>query len=77
MEPDDRMLQEHRAASLLLRGRSLCNYAIDGDGSRGRGAALRAIALGLMVLALANPSFTREDRDPIPSVVAVIVVLIY
>ena len=39
MEPDDRMLQEHRAASLLLRGRSLCNYAIDGDGSRGRGAA--------------------------------------
>ncbi len=26
-----------------------------------------------MVLALANPSFTREDRDPIPSVAAVIV----
>jgi hypothetical protein len=34
---------------------------------------LRALALGLMVLALANPSFTREDRDPIPSVAAVIV----
>jgi hypothetical protein len=41
--------------------------------ARSRGAVLRAIALGLMVLALANPSFTREDRDPIPSVVAVIV----
>jgi hypothetical protein len=41
--------------------------------ARSRGAALRALALGLMVLALANPSFTREDRDPIPSVAAVIV----
>jgi hypothetical protein len=40
---------------------------------RSRGAAMRALALGLMVLALANPSFTREDRDPIPSVAAVIV----
>jgi len=38
-----------------------------------RGAVLRAIALALMVLALANPSLTREDRDPIPSVAAVIV----
>jgi hypothetical protein len=41
--------------------------------ARSRGSALRALALGLMVLALANPSFTREDRDPIPSVAAVIV----
>jgi hypothetical protein len=41
--------------------------------TRSRGALLRAIALALMVLALANPSLTREDRDPIPSVVAVIV----
>ncbi len=41
--------------------------------ARSRGAAMRALALGLMVLALANPSLTREDRDPIPSVVAVIV----
>ena len=41
--------------------------------ARSRGAVVRAIALALMVLALANPSFTREDRDPIPSVVAVIV----
>jgi len=41
--------------------------------ARSRGAWLRALALALMVLALANPSFTREDRDPIPSVAAVIV----
>ncbi|HZT26667.1 MAG TPA: hypothetical protein VFA57_13280 [Pseudolabrys sp.] len=41
--------------------------------SRGRGAAMRATALALFVLTLANPSLTREDRDPIPSVAAVIV----
>jgi len=41
--------------------------------ARGRGAFVRAIALGLMVLALANPSFTREDREPIPSVAAVVI----
>ena len=41
--------------------------------ARSRGALVRAVALALMVLALANPSLTREDRDPIPSVVAVIV----
>ena len=41
--------------------------------ARSRGAVIRAIALALMVLALANPSLTREDRDPIPSVAAVII----
>ena len=41
--------------------------------ARSRGALVRAIAMALMVLALANPSLTREDRDPIPSVAAVIV----
>ncbi len=41
--------------------------------ARSRGALMRATALALMVLALANPSLTREDRDPIPSVAAVIV----
>ena len=40
---------------------------------RSRGAAVRALAMAMMVLALANPSFTREDREPIPSVAAVIV----
>jgi hypothetical protein len=41
--------------------------------ARSRGALLRAVALALLVLALANPSLTREDRDPIPSVAAVII----
>ena len=41
--------------------------------SRSRGATIRAMALALLVLALANPSFTREDRDPIPSVAAIII----
>jgi hypothetical protein len=41
--------------------------------SRSRGALWRAAALGLMTLALANPSFTREDRDPLTSVAVVVV----
>jgi hypothetical protein len=41
--------------------------------SRSRGAWVRVIALALFVLALANPSITREDRDPLTSVVAVVV----
>ena len=41
--------------------------------SRSRGATIRAVALGLIVLALANPSFTREDRDPLSSVAVVVV----
>jgi hypothetical protein len=40
---------------------------------RTRGALVRAIALALFVLALANPSFTREDRDPLTSVAVVVV----
>jgi hypothetical protein len=41
--------------------------------TRSRGAPIRAVALALLVLALANPSFTQEDREPIPSVVAVVI----
>ena len=41
--------------------------------SRPRGAAIRVAALALLALALANPSFTREDREPLSSVAAVIV----
>jgi hypothetical protein len=37
-----------------------------------RGAALRAGALALLLAALANPQLRREDREPIPSVVAVV-----
>ncbi len=38
-----------------------------------RGAGVRSLALALMVLALANPSFTREDREPLSSVAVVVV----
>jgi hypothetical protein len=47
-------------AALLLLGRS-------------RGAAVRVAALALIVLALANPSFTREDREPLSSVAVVVI----
>src|ERR671935_2036153 len=47
-------------AALLLLGRS-------------RGAAVRVAALTLILLALASPSFTREDREPLTSVAAVVV----
>src|ERR1043166_8060880 len=47
-------------AALLLLGRS-------------RGAARRVAALALILLALANPSFTREDREPLSSVAAVVI----
>ncbi len=41
--------------------------------TRSRGAAIRALALSLIVLALANPSLTREDRQPLSSIVVVVV----
>jgi hypothetical protein len=47
-------------AALLLLGRS-------------RGAAARVAALALIALAIANPSFTREDREPLSSVAVVVV----
>ncbi len=40
---------------------------------RTRGAWLRVVALALVALALANPSFTKEDRDPLTSVAVVVV----
>src|SRR3979411_1158398 len=40
---------------------------------RARGAAVRVVALLLFLLALANPSFTREDREPLSSVAAVVI----
>jgi hypothetical protein len=40
---------------------------------RPRGAAIRVAALALILLALANPSFTREDREPLSSVAAVVI----
>src|SRR5580692_9043475 len=47
-------------AALLLLGRA-------------RGAAVRVAALVLILLALANPSFTREEREPLSSVAAVVI----
>ena len=41
--------------------------------TRSRGAVIRTLALALVALALANPSLTREDRDPLSSVAVVIV----
>ncbi|RXH08872.1 hypothetical protein [Bradyrhizobium guangzhouense] len=41
--------------------------------ARARGAAVRVAALALFLLALSNPSFTREDRDPLTSIAAVVV----
>src|SRR5271167_4005716 len=40
---------------------------------RPRGASLRILALALILLALANPSFTREEREPLSSVAAVVI----
>src|SRR6266581_309990 len=40
---------------------------------RARGAAVRVTALALILMALANPSFTREDREPLSSVAAVVI----
>ena len=47
-------------AGLLLMGRA-------------RGAAIRVVALALILLALANPSFTREEREPLTPVAAVVI----
>jgi hypothetical protein len=41
--------------------------------ARSRGAWVRTVALAFVALALANPSFTREDREALSSVVAVVV----
>src|SRR5262245_10327981 len=41
--------------------------------ARSRCAIVRIAALALMLLALANPSFTREEREPLSSVAAVVI----
>jgi hypothetical protein len=50
-----------------------CLFALLLFVSRSRGAPVRTVALALIALALANPSFTREDRDPLSSVVVIVV----
>ena len=41
--------------------------------SRGPVAILRALAVGLVLLALANPALVQEERDPVKDIVAVVV----
>ncbi|MFY9763256.1 MAG: hypothetical protein WAK32_22960, partial [Xanthobacteraceae bacterium] len=50
-----------------------CLFSLMLFASRNRGAAIRTLALALIVLALANPSLTREHRDPLNSVAVVVV----
>ena len=50
-----------------------CLFALLLFVSRSRGAPVRTVALALIALALANPSFTREDRDPLSSVAVIVV----
>jgi hypothetical protein len=39
----------------------------------GRGSLLRALALAALTIALGDPSFVREDREPVKDVVAVVI----
>ena len=41
--------------------------------ARRRGTTLRALAFALMLLALADPSLVREDREGLKDVVAVVI----
>jgi hypothetical protein len=41
--------------------------------ARGRGSFLRALGLGLLLLALTGPALVREDRNPLKEVVALVV----
>ena len=41
--------------------------------ARKRGTFLRALGLGLLLLAMTGPSLVQEDRDPLKDVVAVVV----
>ena len=41
--------------------------------AKARGKWMRIVAMTLFVLALANPSITREDRDPLTSVAVVVI----
>ncbi|MDQ6867075.1 MAG: hypothetical protein M3178_01160 [Pseudomonadota bacterium] len=41
--------------------------------ARGRGSFLRALGLGLLLLAMTGPALVREDRNPLKEVVAVVV----
>ena len=56
---------------VALAGMGLVVVAL-GVYARRRGAALRALGLALVLVALADPSLVREDRQPLKDVVAVV-----
>jgi hypothetical protein len=56
--------------ALTLAGLAVAALCVFG---RTRGAWLRVGAIACLLLALANPSFTREDREPLRSVLPVVV----
>ncbi|QBR72375.1 hypothetical protein CU048_15030 [Beijerinckiaceae bacterium] len=59
----------------VLIGLGALALAVVGLGfyARRRGTFLRALGLGLLLLALADPSLVREDRNPLKEVVAIVV----
>ncbi|WP_020179315.1 hypothetical protein [Methylopila sp. M107] len=57
-------------ATIALAGLVVAALCILG---RTRGAWLRAGAIACLLLALANPSFTREDREPLTNILPVVV----
>jgi len=59
----------------LLLGLGVLALALIGLGlyARGGGSFLRALGLGLLLLAMTGPALVREDRNPLKEVVAVVV----
>ena len=59
--------------ALAVIGAVAALLALANLAARLRGAVVRAVAIALFVLALANPSISKEDRETLPNVVAVVV----
>ncbi len=59
--------------ALVALGVALLAVTIVAFLTRGSIAALRALALALVLAALAGPSVVQEERDPVRSVVAVVI----
>jgi hypothetical protein len=59
----------------LLAGFAAAAFILIGIGlyARRRGSALRAIGIGLLLLAMSGPALVREDRDPIQEIAAIVV----
>jgi hypothetical protein len=59
----------------VLLGLGVIAFGLIGLGfyARGSGSLLRALGLGLLLLAMTGPALVREDRNPLKEVVAVVV----